>query len=131
MDFQIDGVEYLFPKNPKKNLVKSLKTDLKINLDLDNLINSKGNNNSNEYNYTKKWLILKQNPITQDELKLLNDKYDLILNELFYSMKYGTNNNISVIDIQDNQNLNQELNLEIPENYFRFKNLLDINFEEV
>ena len=122
MDYKVNGVEYLI-------------------LDQDNNDqNNNCNNNSKEFNYTKQWLILNHNPTTQKQLDILDKKYELLLNELFYFMSYKpnySNNSSNVINIISNKNTNTDIdtetsnNLKIPETYFRFKKLLDIDYEDI
>ena len=118
MDYQINGVEYLVLNQDNKDQ------------------NNNCNNNSKEFNYTKQWLILNHNPITQKQIDTLDKKYELLLNELFHFISYesnNSNNSSNIINVISTENTDTETsnNLKIPESYFRFKKLLDIDYEDI
>ena len=117
MDFSVNGIQYLM-------LDKNKDDTLKIDND----------NKSKEYQYTKKWLILKHNPKTQQEIDILSSKYDLILNELFYSLTYESSSLFDLTSGNDDVNYINQIKkdeLKIPEGYFRFKKLLDVDFQNI
>ncbi len=117
MDFSVNGIQYLMLDKNK-----------------DDTLNIDNDNKSKEYQYTKKWLILKHNPKTQQEIDILSSKYDLILNELFYSLTYESSSLFDLTSENDDVNdINQikKDELKIPEGYFRFKKLLDVDFQNI
>jgi len=112
MDYTINGIDYLVLNNKE--------TD-----------KSKINNNSVEYTILKNWLIFKKHPINQKQIDKYSLKMEYILNQKLYNYKYDdydeNNQKMNILNI----NLNDIQNLKIPEKYYRYKNLLNINYDDV
>ena len=85
---------------------------------------------SEEINHLKNWLFTKnisKNEINIKNLNKINTKIEFIINNEVLNWEYENIN----LDNNINNNKNNDLELNIPENYFRFKKLLDIKINDI
>lgn len=99
MDFNINGITYF---STPKTKITNFKND-KYETD--------------DYILLKKWLIFKQNPKSNDEIKLSEQKIDTILKTITYNFQFNNNKN--------EKDYISKLKKNIPESIFRYTQLLN------
>lgn len=107
MDYHINGIDYLVLDNKNKNNKTTY------------------NNNSFEFELLKNWLVFSKEPKTQKQIEIFSTRVEFILNHKIYGWKYENKNDKNNIKLSDVQTL------KIPENYLRFKKLLDIDYNDI
>ncbi len=109
MDYQINGIDYLVLDNQVvKNQSKTY------------------NNKSGEFNGLLKWNVFKKEPVNQKQIDELSLKMEYVLNQKLNGWTYD---DISDDNCRVTENTTKNNVLKIPDTFFRYKSLLNVDYD--
>jgi hypothetical protein len=111
MDYQINGIDYLTLEN---RIVKKQ--------------NKTYDNKSGEFEGLLKWTVFKKEPVNQKQIDELSLKMEYILNQKINGWTYDdiSEANSSIASKTTKNNV-----LKIPDSFFRYKSLLNVDYNSV